>query len=314
MSVKNFFKKIDPQEDFDREDDYDAPYGDEAYNDRRRDDSRDGSRDDRRDGSRDDSRRYDRYSRNDRNDRYDAEDDYYAADTRSSRRDSSRDDSYDRRDDSRNDRYGRRDDSRDDRYDRRSDRRDDSRNDRYDRRDDRRAYDDEDTGAYEEDRYASYRDYDYNSRRDRYEDDSWRDRSAGRNDYADEPVEEEPEVKTPEIECFLPMAYAESRQGIVDCLRDGNIAVVDVSCLEVEPMTRLTDCLVGAALALELTLCRVEDSTIMVICPPEAELDLAALRAEMESFKADVLSDDDLPGDLPGDATDASDADAADAE
>lgn len=306
MSVKNFFKKIDPQEDFDREDDYDAPYGDEAYNDRRRDDSR---RDDRRDGSRDDSRddRYDRYSRNDRNDRYDAEDDYYAADTRSSRRDSSRDDSYDRRED----RYGRRDDSRrDDRYDRR----DDSRNDRYDRRDDRRAYDDEDTGAYEEDRYASYRDYDYNSRRDRYEDDSWRDRSAGRNDYADEPVEEEPEVKTPEIECFLPMAYAESRQGIVDCLRDGNIAVVDVSCLEVEPMTRLTDCLVGAALALELTLCRLEDSTIMVICPPEAELDMAALRAEMESFKADVLSDDDLPGDLPGDATDASDADAADAE
>lgn len=306
MSVKNFFKKIDPQEDFDREDDYDAPYGDEAYNDRRRDDSR---RDDRRDGSRDDSRddRYDRYSRNDRNDRYDAEDDYYAADTRSSRRDSSRDDSYDRRED----RYGRRDDSRrDDRYDRR----DDSRNDRYDRRDDRRAYDDEDTGAYEEDRYASYRDYDYNSRRDRYEDDSWRDRSAGRNDYADEPVEEEPEVKTPEIECFLPMAYAESRQGIVDCLRDGNIAVVDVSCLEVEPMTRLTDCLVGAALALELTLCRLEDSTIMVICPPEAELDMAALRAEMESFKADVLSDDDLPGDLPGDVTDASDADAADAE
>lgn len=291
MSVKNFFKKIDPQEDFDREDDYDAPYGDEAYNDRRRDDRRDGSRDDSR---RDD--RYDRYSRNDRNDRhdrYDEEDDYYAADTRSSRRDSSRDDSYDRRDD----RY----DSRNDHYDRR----DDSRNDRYDRRDDRRAYDDEDTGAYEEDRYANYRDYDYNS---------WRDRSAGRNDYADEPVEEEPEVKTPEVECFLPMAYAESRQGIVDCLRDGNIAVVDVSCLEVEPMTRLTDCLVGAALALELTLCRLEDSTIMVICPPEAELDLAALRAEMESFKADVLSDDDLPGDLTGDATDASDADAADAE
>lgn len=291
MSVKNFFKKIDPQEDFDREDDYDAPYGDEAYNDRRRDDRRDGSRDDSR---RDD--RYDRYSRNDRNDRhdrYDEEDDYYAADTRSSRRDSSRDDSYDRRDD----RY----DSRNDHYDRR----DDSRNDRYDRRDDRRAYDDEDTGAYEEDRYANYRDYDYNS---------WRDRSAGRNDYADEPVEEEPEVKTPEVECFLPMAYAESRQGIVDCLRDGNIAVVDVSCLEVEPMTRLTDCLVGAALALELTLCRLEDSTIMVICPPEAELDMAALRAEMESFKADVLSDDDLPGDLTGDATDASDADAADAE
>lgn len=293
MSVKNFFKKIDPQEDFDREDDYDAPYGDEAYNDRRRDDRRvddrydrrddrrDGSRDDRRDGSRDDSRRNDRYDRyesysrndrSDRNDRYDEEDDYYAADTRSSRRDDSRDGS-----------------------------RDGSWDDRYDRRDDRRTYDDEDTGAYEEDRYANYRDYDYNS---------WRDRSAGRNDYADEPVEEEPEVKTPEIECFLPMAYAESRQGIVDCLRDGNIAVVDVSCLEVEPMTRLTDCLVGAALALELTLCRLEDSTIMVICPPEAELDMAALRAEMESFKADVLSDDDLSDD----AGDASDADAADAE
>lgn len=268
MSVKNFFKKLDPQEDYDREDDYDAPYGDEAYNDRR---------DDRRsDDRRSDDRRDDRY------DRYDAEDDYYAADTRRDRRD------YDRRDDRRDDRRG--DDRRD--YDRRSD-------SRYDRP----AYDDGDTGAYEEDRYANYRDYDYNSRRDRYQDGGWNGRPSERDAYGEDEPADQPEEKTPEVECFLPMEYAESRRSIIDCLREGNVAVVDVSCLEVEPMTRLTDCLVGAALALELAVYRPEDSTVVVIAPSELELDLAALCAEMASFKADVLSDDD-----------AEDADAEDAE
>lgn len=294
MSVKDFFKKMSEPEDIDDRLGQDDLY--DPYDDDRRD-----------------NRRSDR-----RNDRYDDDDGYHEAHSTRDRRVS--DDDYGDRGDRRRSRTAY-DDSYDDvRSDRRESRvassGDGYDTDYYGSRSGRSRSDDyrRDVDTYEDNgnrRYGSV--YEPDDHQDETYDDS--DSRDPLSDYVvwdpkkdskpstpeptkEEPVEEIAEVEDAKPLCFLPDSYSNVRKELVNALHDGNPIVVDVSLLPEDELQRLTDFVLGAALALDASLFRLDASSVFVVAPKGTNLDPDEANDAMRAYVANRTNSDGAPEDV----------------
>lgn len=285
MSVKDFFKKMSEPEDIDDRFDQDDLY--DSYDNDRRDSRRSDSRDDRYD---------DGYheARNVRN-RRESDEDYGARTDR--RRSYTTYDGSDEDDRSgsyggrssrnRSDGYGRGADPYEDDEDRRSSPlRTDS---RYDTvyEPDSRPYDDaadNDPGVY-----IGF------------------DPKTSKQPEDPEPVEAEPieeetvAVEEPKPLCFLPDSYTGVRKELVTALHDGNPIVVDVRLLDEGELQRLTDFVLGVALALDASLFRLDSSSVFVVAPKGTNPDPDEASDLMQAYAASCVA----PVNASGDAANA---------
>ncbi len=195
----------------------------------------------------------------------------------------------------------RRDYERYDRYDR---------DDRYDRRPDDRRQDD----RRQDDRRVDDRRVDDRRSDDRYAPRGWEEPVApayrGRVEEPAEPVFEP--APAPEYLYFTPATYRDCREGIVRGFAAGHVVVVRLVVLESADVLRLFDYMMGAVLALDGELVRVQATTV-VLLPKDVELDENELELDDED-EDDEEDDEDYDDENEYDGYDDEEESEQDAE
>lgn len=128
-------------------------------------------------------------------------------------------------------------------------------------------------------------------------------------------AEPDPEPAGADTLYFVPTSDRDSREDMVDGMRDGHVVVVSVVKLEVPEVIRLSDYIQGAVYALEGDLFRLDRTTVVMV-PKGVEVDPDTL--EIPDGDADDIEDmEDIEEEDDGDAygeDDDSDGDSDDDE